>query len=235
MNRLAILAASLVSSGCVVSDHCDTRDISVGWPSFELADGTTTTSCATAGVATVSVYIDGSFVTNLSCVDGGVDVTGVFAGDHRFTVEGLDSAGNILLRDQFDTRGHGCGSFEVDTQPAEGTVNLVYDFYAGATPLPTGQDVCAAGSQLWLNITDTIANLNAYRYVSSATAPACESTERTLSLTLPVGTFLLDWMEERAGSLLTASDCVPKPLSVAAAQATSTAVQLDTLAAACVH
>jgi hypothetical protein len=237
MNRLFILVAASIfgTTGCVVSDVCDTRTVSVGWPSFQLADGTIAHSCAAAGVATVSVYIDDSFVTNQPCDAGGVDITDVFAGGHLFTVEPLDAGGNIILRDEFRTHGDGCSTLLFDTQPAGGYVDLEYDFYAGTTPLPAGQDVCVDGSQLWLNITDTIANLDAYRYVSSGTAPACESTRRTLRLPLPVGTFQLDWMEERVGSALTASDCVPKTFAVEAVAATVTAVQLDTLGATCLH
>ena len=72
MRRLALLlAASLLGTGCVVSDStptptCYPSTITVRWPSFLLANGGVTTSCATAGVTFVDVFLGGASVQRLS-------------------------------------------------------------------------------------------------------------------------------------------------------------------------
>lgn len=149
MNRLiALLAVSTLGTGCVVSDTCDFRTVSIGWPSFALADGSVTASCGVAGVTSVDVFMDGNLVGNLACGAGGVNVVDVPAGSHTFTVEGL-SGSTIVLRDEFGLGGNGCGTVVRDTQPAEGVFELDYSF--------TPTNVCTTGgSYIWFAVRDDV-------------------------------------------------------------------------------
>lgn len=149
MNRLfVLLAASTLGTGCVVSDTCDFRTVSIGWPSFALANGSITTSCATAGIDTVDVFMDSDFVGNLDCTAGGVNVVDVPAGSHTFTVEALDGS-TIALRDEFGIGGSGCGTVLRDTQPGEGTFELAYSF----TPV---NECTPGGSYIWFSLRDDV-------------------------------------------------------------------------------
>jgi len=152
MNRLfLLLAASVLGTGCM--DICDARTVSVGWPSFQLADGTVTSSCTQAHVSTVNIYLDGQAVTSLPCDSGGVDVDGVpNDGDHLFTVEAIDTTtGGITFRDQVDVSDSNCRNLLEDTQPSQGTFVLNFSL---------SPNLCASAtdSYIWFTIMDDIAN-----------------------------------------------------------------------------
>jgi len=243
MKRLLVLSiASLVAAGCTTHDDtCDARTVSIGWPTFLQANNVTTASCGTLGLATVDVYIDGNgFVGSFNCTDGGVNVTSVTNTTHFFTVEARDAAQNIIVRDEVTVAPSNCTDLLVDTQPAEGYVDILYDFYDGSTPLPAPEDVCFnASSHLWLQITDHIANEVSYLYTGAnpSLAPACESSQRTLRLPLPAGAlsvvntaYTLDWMEEHDydnGYALRASNCSSGGFDIGRAQVTTVAEALN--------
>jgi len=155
MNRLlvALVAASLLGTGCVSSDTCDARTVSIGWPSFLLANGSVVTSCAQAGISTIDVFMDNAGVGTFNCTDGGVNVTGVLNdGDHIFDVEGFDSvSGSLALRDSFTVGNGNCAAQVVNAQPSEGTFVLSYNF---------NPNLCtsATNSFIWFTIHDDIAN-----------------------------------------------------------------------------
>jgi hypothetical protein len=150
MNRFAVLLAAVgaLSWGCGgggSSAHC-ARTVSIGWPSFLLANNVPT-GCAGAGVINVEVFVDGTSVGTFPCSDGGVDVTGVDRA-RTFTVEGLDGAGTIVLRDDV-TAGGTCTNVLVNTQPAEGTFTLEYTF----TPV---NECSSTSSVIWFALKDNI-------------------------------------------------------------------------------
>ena len=195
MRRLALLlAASLMGTGCVVSDDsthatpCYPSTITARWPSFLLANGAVTTSCATAGVAGVDVYLNGGLVQRVSCGAGGLTITTPPAGSSVLTIEGVDSAGTILLRDELNVTPGACGDVIVDAQPAEGTLELAYSF--------TPTDVCTAGgSYMWFSVYDEI--------VGDVTAVADETANTTryvcgdlIRFPMPAGPYRLLRTEE---------------------------------------
>ncbi len=243
MNRLLVLlVASLLGTACVSSSHdtCDSHTVRVTWNSFLRADGTPG-SCANASVNTsdplaryIDVYIDNALIDSglWSCTQGFQDFAGVLTGNHDFRVEALDTNQVVISRDEL-TAGisDSCAGQQVDTQPAEGYADLLYDFYHNGVLL--NPDACVASSQLWLSITDTINNPPAYAFTSQTTAPACESTQRTLSLPLATGTYRFDWMEERVGTTLESSDCTPQAFSVGRATAQNVNVAMDDTGGAC--
>ncbi len=158
MNRFyLLLAASALGMGCGGgSGHratCDTRLVAVDWPSFQLADGTVTSSCTTAHVSEVDIFMDDAPVTTVACSAAGVNVTGVpNNGNHLFTVEARDSTTNaIALRDEQTVGDSNCTNLLLDTEPSEGTFVLNFSF---------SPDVCtsASNSFIWFTVHDVIAN-----------------------------------------------------------------------------
>ncbi|BDG04319.1 hypothetical protein [Anaeromyxobacter oryzae] len=224
MRRLALLlAASVLGTGCIVTnDTCNSRTVSVGWPSFLLANGVETTSCSAAGVRFVDVFMDDAPVGEFDCTQGGVSVLDVPSGSHRFTVEGLDPAKTILLRDEPTVSGSGCGEQFVNSRPAEGTVTLDYTF--------TPTNVCTAGgSYIWFSMFDQIANTVAAvaDETANTTAYVCGTP---ISFPMPVGPFTLQRVEEvvpSAGAYVpTATNCTATSFSVNAATESVLAVAL---------
>lgn len=196
MKRLLVLAAlSTIGTGCVVHDTCDARTVSIGWPSFKLANGTVTSSCATAQVSQVKVFIDNAPVGTLACTDGGVNVTGVLNdGDHVFDVEALDvNTGNIALRDSFTVGNSNCNAQVVDTQPSEGTFVLDYSF---------SPDVCtsATDSFIWFSIHDDISGdtiaVNSGNTPRAYTCGNGSTTPVPISFPLASGSYTLQRTEE---------------------------------------
>lgn len=226
MRRLALLlAASVLGTGCIVTtdDTCAYRTVSVDWQSFLLADGGTTTSCTTAGVRWVDVYMDDALVDRFDCTDRGVSVVDVPAGTHRFTVEGIDLGGNIVLRAERSAFGSPCGEQFLPTQPAEGIVTLDYAFVPA--------NVCTeGGSYMWFSIQDEILGV--------VTAVADESANTTryacgnaISFAMPAGPYTLQRIEEVVWSgtdyLPTASNCGAAAFDVGGAQESIVVVDLS--------
>jgi hypothetical protein len=233
MKRLAVvLAASLLGTGCIVSDDCNTRTVSIGWPTFLLADGTQTASCGAAGVSSVDVFMDGQSVGNFACTEGGVSVTSVPDGTHVFTVEGLDASSFIILRDEI-TLGATCGEQVVSVRPAEGTVELAYSF----TPL----NQCAADpSYLWFSIFDQVAGSVTVRIdENSSTADKTRYTcPDPIVFAMPAGTFTLQSIEERVLTApgvytVTGANCADGSFTVTGADVSTVDVALADASAAC--
>jgi hypothetical protein len=229
MKRLfVLLAVSTMGTGCVVSDTCDFRTVSIGWPSFELADGGVTTSCLTAGVNSVDVYMDGDLVGNLACTAGGVNVLDVPAGSHTFTVEALDGS-TIVLRDEFSTSGNGCGTLVVDTQPAEGTFELAYSF--------TPSNVCTTGgSYIWFAVRDDVLGQVTAGVDENSSDPSFYLCGDTIRFALPKGPYTLLRAEEATynGTYHAAAvNCSPKAFDIFAATKSVVATALADSASFC--
>jgi hypothetical protein len=215
MKPLAVvLAASLLGIGCIVSDDCNTRTVSIGWPTFLLADGTQTASCGAAGVSSVDVFMDGQSVGNFACTEGGVSVTSVPDGTHVFTVEGLDASSFIILRDEI-TLGATCGEQVVSVRPAEGTLRFAYGF--------EGDGPCfAGGSFIWFNLTDETANAVTVAVDQNSANPETYVCGDVISFVVPAGTYAVAMEEVVRGATpgqydLTAVACIPTRFTVAPA------------------
>ncbi|HYD52531.1 MAG TPA: hypothetical protein VEA99_07885 [Gemmatimonadaceae bacterium] len=219
MNRLlALVAVACLGTGCIVEDTCEVRSVVISWPDFHRADGELV-GCAGAGVSAVRVWMDGLQVLDpggngdFPCAAGGLEVTGVFAGVHDWSVEGTDSFGRIVNRDTFSTAGDGCGTLFETTRPAQGRVDLRYQFYAGGAPL---QDQQCVGDFLWLSIYDVLAN--DFAALSDLESdPEAYTCGGDFVLELPVGSYVLDWMEESGPSPdydLQSADCTDRTFAV---------------------
>jgi hypothetical protein len=227
MNRLllVVVTASLMGAGCIVSNTCDTRTVAVGWSSFQLANGTVTSSCATAAVNNVSLYMDDTFVTTQPCSAGGVNVIGVSNdGGHVFTVEALDSSsGSIALRDEVTVGNSDCTDLVVDTQPSEGTFNLAYSF----SPV----NVCNSPSYIWFSIQDGISgDIIAVDDTHGDPQQYACGAVNGITFPLPSGSYTLQRTEEVVfpGPAISAKNCTPAPFTISGATTSDVgAVMLD--------
>lgn len=239
MNRLLIVvAAGLLGTGCVSHDTCDVRTVHVRWDSFQLADGSKSNSCSTASVRfdplvdSVDVFLDGQPVAAnvFPCTWYGVDIDGVGSGSHELIVEGLDVHKSIVLRDWVAfTASDSCGDLRVDTQPAEGFVDVAYDFYSGSQL--ANPNACTANSVIAFSITDTVASTPAYPDGSSV---SCSDTRASL-IPLAYGSYQLNWLQEVQGSTVQSSACtVRAPFDVNPGATTNLGpVALDIAGPAC--
>lgn len=219
MNRLlALVAAASLGTGCVTEDTCEVRTVVISWPDFHRADGQID-GCGGAGVSFVRVWMDGLQVLDASgngdfpCAAGGLEVSGVFAGVHDWSVEGMDSLGRIVNRDTFTTSGDGCATLFERARPAQGRVDLRYQFSSGGAPL---QDQRCMGDFLWLSIYDLVANdFTALSDLDND--PEAYTCGGDFVLDLPVGSYVLDWMEESGSApdyLLESADCTDRSFAV---------------------
>lgn len=243
MKRLALLvaaAASLAGTGCGSGNNCGTHDVDVTWNSgFDGPDAAAGRQCAAAGVSYVDVYMDGGQVVgplangHFPCGDYGVTVSGVPSGSRRVIVEGIGPDGSsILYRDDRTVPVGGCGITTIATAPAAGFVTFQYQFYDGATPLPPAGQVCAPGSYLWLSVVDQTANQVAV-LSDVGSAPTAYSCGGPFTLSLPLGSFLLQWMEERGPAtsyVLESADCTDRSFIIEAAATTPVPVYLNVTA-----
>jgi hypothetical protein len=186
------LAAGLLGTGCVVSDHCHTHTVWVGWSSFVRATPSgygTTASCA--GISRIDVYVDGAqSPASAYCSDNEVAVD-LQSGAHTATVEAIGTDNYPLLRDQVSfTVFDSCANQSVDTQPSEGVVTLNYDF--------GGSDCVQGGSYIWFNVYDEIAGLDIAGVNGNSPNPAVYACNASFvpPFALPAGDYTLDWMEE---------------------------------------
>jgi hypothetical protein len=231
MRRLALLlAASVLGTGCIVShDNTCTSTVSIGWPTFLLANGAQTPSCTAAGVSFVDVFMDDLPVGEFDCAQGGVSVLDVPSGTHRFTVEGLDapaaSGGVILLRDERIVTSSACGEQIVTSTPAEGTLVIDYSF--------ASSNVCNPGSLMWFSVFDEIAGKVAAVADETANTTSFRCGIDAISFVLPAGAYTLDRIEEVTptpppnGPLVpTANNCSPTTFTVEPVTVTSVPVVL---------
>lgn len=235
MKPLALVlatAATLLGTGCGVQHSppppCNPSAV-IDWPSFLLANNTTTASCGTAGVTFVDVFANGVQVGHFACT-GPAGTVGLAAGSNLVTVEGVDGAGTILYRDQFTVDAATCGpQGTFDAQPSEGIVEVSYHF--------SPSDVCFSPgpSFVWIRVQDDLAGVIA---ADSASAPETSDTcgiDFPLRFRLATGSYTLLSTEEvirgaSAGSYVAVGrNCVPAGFTVGAATTTSVApVLVDT-------
>jgi hypothetical protein len=196
--------------------------VSIGWPSFQLANGNVTSSCLTAGVSNVDIFMDDTRVTTVPCGGGGVNVTGVTDNSHLFTVEALDSGtGNIALRDEVTVTNSDCTDLVVDTQPSEGTFNLAYSF----SPV----NVCNSPSYIWFSIRDLISG-DIIAVDDTHGDPQQYACGVSITFPLPWGSYTLQRTEEVVypGPAISAKNCTPAPFTISGATTKDVgAVMLD--------
>lgn len=237
MKRLALLlATTFLGTGCIVrDDDCDGGGtLTVEWPQFRLADGSSTARCDVAGVTYIDVYLNGQPVpTSFNCVDGGAVITQVESGSYLLTVEGVDANGRILLRDEVQVATDRCGDRLIQVFPSEGYLELSYSFANGGTCITPGP------SYLWFSVFDAAAGAPTVQIdegspLGDQLLYAC-GDQRGIVFALPSGAYDLDWIEERQypGFLVTGANCSRASFSVDPGQRTVLATTLADTTATC--
>jgi hypothetical protein len=236
MKRLApILAAAVLGTGCIVASEPPPPPpcapfVTVDWQ-FQLASGSVTTSCSTAGVSFVDVWSNGALVGSFDCL-GPAGTVSLAPGANAMEVEGLDAAGAILYRDRFTLATAGCGAqAPVLAQPAEGRVTVAYAF------TPVNQCFSPGPSFLWVKVHDDVAGVIA---ADSAVAPEQYVCPNALTFRLAAGDYTLLKTEERVrlGTVpqtygTVARDCTALPFSVAPATPSTLNVALVDSSVSC--
>lgn len=199
MNRLALLlAASVLGTGCIVSNDCTTREVDVVWANSFDDSGATGRGCASAGVTRVDVFVNDSPqpVASVPCTDGGATLSFASGGNYQLTTEGVDGAGVIQYRDDRTISSSTCGIQQVDVRPSAGTVNLNYAFNSGTSCF-------SANSYMWFGVFDTIARTVAAKVDETSAIPtqfACGPDVAfsipSGALQVPSGWYRLDFMQE---------------------------------------
>jgi hypothetical protein len=229
MKRLAlVLAAALSGTGCFVVDDDCFGTVTLQWD-FERANGDVAL-CAGAGVAYVDVFMNDALVDRFFCVDGGVTVTDVRSGHHRFTVEGLDAGEAIRYREEFVVDARRCEDPFIATRPSQGTVVVDYSF--------SPDNACFGGPTFMsLQVRDDLALSTAF-FEPPTTGDACTVTGAAPAYVLPTGTFTLQWIHEMealvgGGFQVRARDCSDRSFTVPPVGSTTVSPVLVDDVAAC--
>ncbi len=193
---LPLLAAGAVAAGCAAP--CTAPALTISWR-FDLADGTAGVGCAAAGVAKVSLWIDGQAAgLGMDCAQGAATFGGLKTGPHGFTVQGLSAAGAVLYQDWGTLSVDGCGETRVALRPGAGYLRIGY---------ATSTGLCwAAGDGLqlqgfmWYLVQDQTTG-QAVSIVNATNAPAalaCQAdpAQATITVPLPWGLYSLRWIQD---------------------------------------
>jgi hypothetical protein len=234
MKRLALVLAAVLASGCVVIDDDDpcVGTVTLEWD-FQLANGavpagTISQICAVAGVTWVDVLMNGQPVLadGFWCTEGGATVIDVPQGSYLFTVEGVDAAGLIRYRHEFEVDSH-CGDQFLATRPAAGLVNLDYSLPGGLCTI--------AGTFMHFDIRDEITGERIPEQTLSPVACGPDALVRAL----PAGLYTLEWMEERAtsdpSSAVYRTDCTFRPFEIRGGLWTDVFPAVQNASLACPH
>jgi hypothetical protein len=245
--RHLLLAAPLLALAAACGEPCTTPTLTVAW-SFALADGTRGAGCLDAGVAEVSLWIDGQAAgLGMDCAQGAATFSGLSAGSHTFTIQGLSAGGAATHQTWGSLAVDGCGETRVVLQPGAGLLRLDYATSTGDCFGP-GRPTDELG-YVWFQLVDRSTGAVASTVNASQTPvllPCRTGTQAQVNVPLPWGLYQLHWMQVVTFPLSTTPTpiyqvCPPLDpagsasldVSVLATGVTSLAVPLAPPAAAC--
>ncbi len=200
MRTLALLAiTSLPLLGGCVATVCEPPTARFAW-SLQDTNGSGW-SCAQAGVAMVDVYIGyGVSPVTFRCADygGTIDVGGFVPGRYPTTVEGVDSAGTIINRAQFDVVVGDCGGTLHAAVLKEAMVRVDYHFATPGTPADACSGAGGSTDVIWFSLWDEVASqpasvINAGSSSAWKVAYPCGTA---IEFPLPVGAYRLLGVQE---------------------------------------
>lgn len=233
MTRLAlILSAAVLGTGCIVVDDDRTcaRSVTVDW-SFQLADGSVTASCSTAGVAFIDVYANGFRVGSFDCF-GPPGTVALAQGTNALVVEGVDAGGAIRYRELSTIDASTCGNQgTILTRPAQGLLVVDYSFF------PVNACFATQPTFMWLAVQDDLAGQPAFADTGTTSFQLCSTTAAAPRYALPVGPFTLVGIEEvlptGGGVTTVGSDCTDRPFEITATLETTVQPVLVSSSARC--
>ncbi len=148
---IALVAVSMLGTGCIVHDTCDSHTVWIEWTGFTRAVSggyQTTVGTCFSDFAEMHVFVDSDTSGfTAPCSDGSIPFT-LPTGSHRAIVEAVDTAGTPLARDEVSFYvSDSCSDQTVNTYPGESVVTLDYTVPAGT----------CSGSFLWFKVDDALA------------------------------------------------------------------------------
>ncbi len=226
-----LAAASLVGTGCISSSNSSppppcSQNVTIDWTAGFLGFDNVARGCAAANVASVDVFVNGSYDATFACSALSASASGLPSGTNTFTIEGIENGtGRIAFRAEASESG--CGDFRLALQPGEGTLAVDYSFS------PTNACSLPAPTYMWLGVYDDLALQTAF--VVNGGTLTCDTVGAAPSYRLPAGAFTFDGIEEMRylggtsyGTL--ATDCTPRPFVIAGGAVTTVSpVLLDSV------
>lgn len=194
--RHLLLAAPLLALAAACGEPCTAPTLTVSWQ-FALADGTQGVGCLGAGVSQVSLWIDGEPAgLGMACDQGSATFTGLAAGTHGFTIQGLAAGGATTHQTWGSLAVDGCGETRVVLQPGAGLLRLEY---ATSTGECFGPDRPSTElGYVWFQLVDRTTGVVAST-VNGAQTPAllpCRTgAQAQVNVPVPWGLYQVNWMQ----------------------------------------
>lgn len=194
--RSRLLAAALLALATSCAEPCRAPLLTTAW-TFTLADGSSGVGCLAAGVAKVNLWIDGQEKgMGMACEQGAASFAGLAAGDHDFTIQGVDAGGTVRYQTWGTVTVASCGETRVLLEPGAGTLRLAYATATGQCYAPG--DATHTRGYVWFRLLDWTTKQVAST-ISSAVDPTrlpCQTgTQAQVNIPLPWGLYRLAWMQ----------------------------------------
>lgn len=194
--RSRLLAAALLALATSCAEPCRAPLLTTAW-TFTLADGSRGVGCLAAGVAKVNLWIDGQEKgMGMACDQGAASFAGLAAGDHAFTIQGVDAAGAVRYQTWGTVTVAGCGETRVLLEPGAGLLRLAYATSSGQCYAP-GDGTHTLG-YVWFRLVDRTTGLVASTIaqgVDPTRLPCQTGDQGQVNIPLPWGLYRLAWMQ----------------------------------------
>jgi hypothetical protein len=200
MKRLALVlaaAATVAGTGCGSSTPPCNRSVTVDWSFRNFANGVTS-SCSTAGVDELDIYVNGGFIGTFPCQGPAVTID-VGGSTQSVQVDAIDFSNHLGLggnrvayRDRFTVNTSACGDQAVLSEPAEGRISLDY-----AIPNTEAAPDCSSGCTMFYQVHDDVNGSTAANYVDYPAVPY----PNDILVRLPLGDYSVDFVQVVSNSL----------------------------------
>jgi len=194
--QLLLLAAPVLALATACGEPCSAPTLTVAWH-FALADGTAGAGCQVAGVSKVSLWIDGrASGLGMDCAQGAASFTGLAAGTHGYTIQGLAADGRTTHQTWGSLSVDGCGETRVVLQPGAGVLRLSYATSTGNCYGPGRPDTELG--YVWFQLVDRSTGLVASTVNGSSgptLLPCRTGALGQVNVPLPWGLYQLHWLQ----------------------------------------
>jgi hypothetical protein len=197
--RHLLLALPLLGLTAACGQPCAAPSLTVSWR-FDLPDGTRGATCATAGVATVDLWIDGNPTpagAGMACEQGAATFAGLAAGNHVLTIQGRSASGALLYQAWGQAAMDGCGETRTTMAPGAGYLRIGYATSTGLCW--AAGDPLQSNGFIWYQVNDVttgqpVSISNGYNAPAAVPCQA-DPGQAEVNLRLPYGNYALRWIE----------------------------------------
>lgn len=194
--RSRLLAAALLALATSCAEPCRAPLLTASW-TFTLPDGGRGAGCLAAGVAEVNLWIDGQpRGMGMACDQGAASFAGLAAGDHGFTIQGVDAAGAVRYQTWGTLTVAGCGETRVLLEPGAGILRMAYATSSGQC-YAVGDGTQTLG-YVWFQLLDRTTGLVAStiaKEVDPTRLPCRTGDQAQVNVPVPWGLYRLAWMQ----------------------------------------